>query len=255
MQRYCCHPEELNPIDDERNLLLLRRDLHYLMDQRRFALIPKVTSADNPPKLAVHILLTGESAELVRLYHSRAPQTITGIPVQLLLARFAWSIFTDTILTFFKGSQEYAVLAFNLESGKHVTKRLSSPYIRSISSLFGPYSRSRSVSPRKRNVDEIAQHALTAHNDIDDISLMVDQLGSRQYLGGYEQEERRGRRRKRSWHDIEISTPDLVGSVPSVATADDNFGDETTTGFDQKVQEHLSQVKLYDGPPRKRQAL
>jgi hypothetical protein len=255
MERYCRHAE-LNPVDDERNLLLLRRDIHYLMDQRRFALIPKTVPAGDLSQLAIHVL-NSESAELVCLYHNRAPQTIKDIPVELLLARFAWSIFTDNILTLFKGSQEYAVLSFDLKSGKHVTRRMFSPQIRNISSLFGSYSRSRSVSPRKRNVDELSQHALAVNDDINDFSLMVDQLVSGQCHGKIPQEqEPRGRRRKRSWQDVENSPPDLANSATSVATsswtADADFSDETAAAPDRKAHELVSLVGMCDEPPRKR---
>ena len=48
--------------------------------------------------------------ELVQLYHNRTLHAVTGVSVELLFARFAWSIFTDTVVTFFRGMQEFSVL-------------------------------------------------------------------------------------------------------------------------------------------------
>jgi len=45
--RYCRLPYVDQPINDDRNLLLLRRDLHHLFDQRRFAFVAKM-DGDNP---------------------------------------------------------------------------------------------------------------------------------------------------------------------------------------------------------------
>lgn len=47
---FCRRPSQPNPVDDDRNLVLLRRDLHKLFDGWRFAIVPKrqPTDAETP---------------------------------------------------------------------------------------------------------------------------------------------------------------------------------------------------------------
>lgn len=44
MERYCSLPVNLHPINDERNLVILRRDLHHLLDARCFTFAAKSVS-------------------------------------------------------------------------------------------------------------------------------------------------------------------------------------------------------------------
>ncbi|KAK1762450.1 hypothetical protein QBC33DRAFT_461377 [Phialemonium atrogriseum] len=142
IKRYCCLAYDAFPINDENNLLLLRKDIHHLFDQRRFTFAPKKPDDDTPPHLVTHVLPPHGSVELVSLYHNRILHPLSGVSVKLLLARFAWSIFTDEIFPFFSGTQEYAVLLFDLETGKAITNRLRPSQIRARSSMFEAFTRS-----------------------------------------------------------------------------------------------------------------
>lgn len=257
MTNYCRLNAELNPIDDDRNLLLLRKDIHHLMDQRRFTFIPRASGAsDNPPQLASHVLLAGEAGELIQLYHNRAPQSITGISVEFLFARFAWSIFTDVIMPLFRGSQDYAVLVFDLQSGKHITRRLHSPQIRNTAALFGSYSGSRSVSPRKRTINDVSQDAWGDHEP-DDTNYTVDHLMDAQFQSPQE-EEPRGRRRKRSWDYAHNSPPDLARSITSAATSqevtDNSLDSATPIEFHAHRSHLVEDVRSNGEKPRKRRS-
>lgn len=230
MERYCLRPDELHCIDDEQNLLVLRRDLHYLFDTRRFTLLAKTCASvldpvpDGSPtaKLVVHTLLPKDSKQLVELYHHRTPHAITGVSPSLLFARFSWSIFTEEVLTFFNGFGKRAVLLFDTETGNHHTRQLFSNELSKQPRLFAPYSRSRSISPRKRTADAMSEPHY---------GNMVDRLVSEEWgedkddglLLDIEQEEYtepRGRRRKRSWDRgwEGDSPPDLSKSIASAGT-------------------------------------
>lgn len=223
--RYIRHPDETYSIDDEQNLILLRKDLHYLFDQRRFTFVAKsaisgnrhVDRIDIQCQLIPQVLLPQGSTELIRLYHHRTLYAVTGVSAELLFARFAWSLFTDAIVTFFRGVQEVPVLTFDPQAGKQRIKNLCSSQVRKESMLFGSYSRSRSVSPRKRTIDETSQQNRRTYGRW---RRGVDNDG---YSDG---EEFRGRRRERSSSGSDVLqglSPSLSRSFPSDSTPDTPF--------------------------------
>jgi hypothetical protein len=173
----------------------------------------------------LHVLLPDGSLEMVNLYQDRIPQKITGISAELLFTRFAWSIFTDNILTFFRGTQEYSVLLYDPETGKQHTKRLHAHQIRDSSVVFGPASRSRSVSPRKRTIHEVSQqghgdgldcYEWELESDESDGNVVDQLMGSGWDEDSSTTEEPRGRRRKRDWSPDQEPIPSLSRSVESV---------------------------------------
>ncbi|KAK3937593.1 hypothetical protein QBC46DRAFT_411015 [Diplogelasinospora grovesii] len=89
MKQYCRLPSKMNIIDNDRNMFLLRRDLHQLFDTRRFTIMPKTSIGAAAPTLITHVLLPQTHPELHILYHNRALQEpLTGIAVEMLFARF-----------------------------------------------------------------------------------------------------------------------------------------------------------------------
>ncbi|KZM18263.1 uncharacterized protein EKO05_0003198 [Ascochyta rabiei] len=76
-------------LDDMANALLLRADLHIAFDTPRLAFVPK-PATDGSMRLVAHVL--GSSPELELLYHNRELHP-TAVSVDMLYARFAWSIF------------------------------------------------------------------------------------------------------------------------------------------------------------------
>jgi hypothetical protein len=169
-------------------------------------------------QLVTHVLLPQNSTEMVHLYQNRMPHPVTGISVELLFARFAWSIFTDNILTFFRGVHEYSVLLFDTQTGGQQTRELYAPQINKLPSLFGSSVRSRSVSPRKRNNNEISG---------EDYGDAVDQFASGQWME--EEEQPRGRRRKRDWSPPVASTPSL--SLSMLSADSPSLPDSQESGF------------------------
>jgi hypothetical protein len=77
-------------LDDTANALLLRADLHMAFDKPRIAFVPK-PATDGSMRLVAHLL--EHSPELKHLYHNRELHP-TAVGVDMLYARFAWSVFT-----------------------------------------------------------------------------------------------------------------------------------------------------------------
>jgi hypothetical protein len=88
---------EMEPIDVPRNALLLRFDIHTVIDQRRFAItlkpLPAATDGRATYGLAVHVFSPGLSEQFLKLYHRVAIQPLHGVAPEYLFARFAWTVF------------------------------------------------------------------------------------------------------------------------------------------------------------------
>ncbi|KAI3340898.1 hypothetical protein F4824DRAFT_357218 [Ustulina deusta] len=95
MTKYCTNSIPTggrSGIHDHMNGMLLRRDLHLLLDLSRFVFVPKC-GFEGEPVLVTHVLQPGLAAELLHLYHNRALQSPLPIAMPLLFARFALNIF------------------------------------------------------------------------------------------------------------------------------------------------------------------
>ncbi|KAI3317243.1 hypothetical protein HD806DRAFT_515595 [Xylariaceae sp. AK1471] len=189
MELYChskSRPIARN-IDDDANMISLRRDLHFLFDQRRFSIVPKKpTSQDaglqqeqvGDPRLLlfVHILLPDRFDELCGLYHNRPLQPVSGLDVrpEFLFARFAWSIFCDEHCSFGRGPQSLKVSVLDSETLEREEKDLKSIDLIRMVHIFPRAARNRSVSPKKRKNesadDEEYWNYYKNDNDVDDDS-------------------------------------------------------------------------------------
>lgn len=156
MDSYCHLPLRVSCIDDDNNLLVLRKDLHHLVDDRRFTLVPKRFGTDpsRPVQLVVHVLLSAGSPQVPGLHHNRTPQPIRGLSVECLFARFAWSLFADEHIRFFGSGFDYTVRLWDDSKGENRTQTMTGLDIRSVAKLFASTSRShsRSISPKKRSL-------------------------------------------------------------------------------------------------------
>jgi hypothetical protein len=87
-------------IDDPRNIVILRADLHKEFDNRQWTIAPKPGHAisalpgqDPTFEYAVHVIGSAPCAsELRDIYHNVTLQNCRYIPRQCVLARFAWSV-------------------------------------------------------------------------------------------------------------------------------------------------------------------
>ncbi|KAF2735544.1 hypothetical protein EJ04DRAFT_599953, partial [Polyplosphaeria fusca] len=81
MFRYANQRPGSEPVDNSKNAILLRSDLHTIFDQKRFTVVPKSSV------LLIHI--TAPTFELTNLYHNVSLQPIIGVAIEYLLAQFA----------------------------------------------------------------------------------------------------------------------------------------------------------------------
>ncbi|TLS21317.1 uncharacterized protein PpBr36_10406, partial [Pyricularia pennisetigena] len=142
----------VSTMDDDRKMLLLRRDVHYLFDGRRIAFVPKQFMSQ-PIQLIGHVLEPLNSMQLVHMYHNRNPQAIRGVSREFAFARFAWALFTDERIKFFGSHRLYKVLVWDSEQGRTETRDIEGAVVRSVAVVFdsSKRSQSRSVSPKKRS--------------------------------------------------------------------------------------------------------
>jgi hypothetical protein len=217
--RYCRLPLEVSAINDDKNILILRKDLHHLFDARRFTFVPKrfgTYTSGSAPELVTHVLLPSGSPELVGLYHNRSPQPIHGISIECLFARFAWSLFTDEHIPFFDSDLEYTVRLWDKAKGEAETQALRGLDVGSIAQVFeSARSQSRSVSPKKRS---LSTYGGAQHDGDDDYSSDdEDIIDNEDSCYGWD-ELPRGRPRKRSreiWELDDGQVPSLSGSFAS----------------------------------------
>ncbi|TLD05271.1 uncharacterized protein PgNI_09064 [Pyricularia grisea] len=147
-------------MSDDRNILLLRSDLHHLFKTRRIALVPKLVDMDTslPPQLLGHILKPRASTQLIPLYHNRFLQHVQGLSKEFLFARFAWSLFTDERIPFVAWSGMFNIFVWNRITNLVEQRVCTSADVSSFSQVFAFSTRSqnRSVSPKKRQmVDDL----------------------------------------------------------------------------------------------------
>jgi hypothetical protein len=83
-------PTGLYIIDDIRNAIALRYDLHMDFDKRKFVCVPKSNSMLRGA-MVTHVLQP--TNELGLLYHNVQMHPTPGVPHEFWLARFAWAIF------------------------------------------------------------------------------------------------------------------------------------------------------------------
>jgi HNH endonuclease len=142
MARYNSTP--LESIIDRRNSFLLRSDIHTLFDARKFAVVPKCASVDlEQPTLVVHAFVDEIQSEVVQLYHNVALQSLSGIAMEFLFARFAWTIFP--FATVFLNGGVQRELQVRDQDG-YCSRKFSEMQCREMARP----GRSRSMSPKKQ---------------------------------------------------------------------------------------------------------
>lgn len=231
MMQYCSRRSVPKWINNDKNLLCLRKDLHFLFDTRRLVLVPKLSRHPPPasPQIALHVLLPSESDQMLELYHNRQLQPLRDIAVEFLFSRFAWLILHPETYTFIQPTTtRYEIKVWDQDKGVSKTESISGF---AFGDNYASRSRSRSLSPTKRARTEEQQDWGLSQDGIDDSgSAWETWLGWEQRELG---EERRGRSRARkrsrkmrnslppqedrdsglSQSEIEPTTPDNASST------------------------------------------
>ncbi|KAI1477114.1 hypothetical protein F4774DRAFT_217363 [Daldinia eschscholtzii] len=113
--RLVFYPASDNVIEDWRNQVPLRKDLHFLWDHSYFTLFPKSITPTEPRdyRLCLHVSRIGDNLfkayENIGKYQNIMVTTLQGVPAELLFYRFVWNLFDPNIFKFFKASSEFYV--------------------------------------------------------------------------------------------------------------------------------------------------
>ncbi|KAL7917494.1 hypothetical protein ACQKWADRAFT_324601 [Trichoderma austrokoningii] len=161
MFMYTTNPDLSSDTRCADNAILLRRDLHKMWDDHRFAIVPK---AD---RWVIHVLWNSPSDELETEYHNLELQPLHGVARHFLFCRFALAILSRSI--FLNQTVPRKLITLDSEG---------TPQVRTISARE---AKSRSQSPKKR------QRSVQGNGEVDD-----DEYGSHRTSSSSEEEEERG---------------------------------------------------------------
>lgn len=154
------------PIDNPRNALLLRSDIHKLFDDKRFTFTPKPQYAVSDDRTYVgseskeyvaHIFRDTDPHELTALYHGVKLQTLTVVAPEYLFARFAWTIF-QFISIFIDTGVHRRVAVYEPAQSLRSSVASVEPSVKTLSGeecrLLPARNKTRSASPRKRKPED-----------------------------------------------------------------------------------------------------
>ncbi|KAH8804560.1 hypothetical protein F5884DRAFT_418058 [Xylogone sp. PMI_703] len=90
MNRYCSHRANVN---HPSNGLLLRADICIEFDAGSFVIVPKCDNGEDGIKTRLTLHVTDGSLGFAHLLHNRPLQPLSGIRIEFLFARLAWTVF------------------------------------------------------------------------------------------------------------------------------------------------------------------
>ncbi|PQK17510.1 hypothetical protein BB8028_0008g00210 [Beauveria bassiana] len=185
MSRYGVDTRDIN---DSRNMIRLRADIHRCFDTRMFSIIPKPEFASDDPdtlspgrSIAYVLHVFGSNIEeFSDMYHNTCVQYLNNTSRQYLFARLAWTILILLKPFVLAGTNRFVIRNNGQAAGMWVTEDLSGS---KLSSLYGGGG-SRSASPKKRSRQREDEVSLADSDD-------------EWYEEIVESEEGRGRKRTR----------------------------------------------------------
>ncbi|KAK4162842.1 hypothetical protein QBC43DRAFT_355534 [Cladorrhinum sp. PSN259] len=111
----------LPDIDNEANLLPLRKDIHYAFDARWFVIVPKMVTTDSSPQASyqyVTHIISVSAAELWPTYHNTIVESIHSRSRAYLFARFAWAILLRVKLFVIAGEPRHVIRVARTPAGR-----------------------------------------------------------------------------------------------------------------------------------------
>ena len=210
MYRYTTTTNSVAPaIQDARNAILLRSDIHTTFDQKRFTVVPKASVP------LVHVTAQGLSDQFIHLHHNVPMQPLEGVAIEFFLARFAWTIFGNLINFVTQGVlRRFRILD---ENGSADVKDYAGTACKD---EFLYQGKARSKSPRKRQRDASAALKDDAEN--------VEELT-------------RGRKRRRSFDTLlweEFSETRPWSTLPELISPESTSPESSVTNFTVATFEH-----------------
>jgi hypothetical protein len=148
MERY---GSALGSIDNPRNLVRLRVDMHRCFDSRWLTFVPKVTQASTGVASSsqfVTYILMDDAAELWPTYHNVLVPSLSSESFPYLFAHFAWAILLQVRPFITRGFSRRVIRARVHDDGKveYETETLNGSRLMSLYSSGG----SKASTPRKR---------------------------------------------------------------------------------------------------------
>ncbi|ATY67459.1 C6 transcription factor [Cordyceps militaris] len=206
----------LNATNDTSNALLLRSDLHQAFDNRQLILVPKWGA------WAIHVLLGHPGEELAAVYHNVLPQALSGLAIEYLFARFAWTVLGQTAFVRTGVARRLVLVG---EDGRSYASDVSGKECRDsfMPALARGKSKSRSHGAKKRTHDELVEDEWGDLSDSTDGDICDLDWGIR------------GRARKRLSH--------ASNSVLVLSSAASSFGSSRDTPKEDDVSEVPSEEK------------
>ncbi|KAM3501791.1 hypothetical protein MY10362_005280 [Beauveria mimosiformis] len=163
MFQYSSRPDftVTNKANNPRNAMLMGAQLHSVYDQREFVIIPKWGA------WLVHVLSGPHGEELAAVYHNLEPQPLSGLAVEYLFARFAWTVLAQTC---FLEAGVPRRLVVRGKDGLPTACEVSGTDCRIMFTPSLSRSKSRSQSPKQRVRDDTAEdkdnfHRVTEYDD------------------------------------------------------------------------------------------
>ncbi|KAM3506113.1 hypothetical protein MY10362_002557 [Beauveria mimosiformis] len=150
MSQYSSWPNASTPniTDDAGNAILLCSNIRSTFELRRFVLVPKLGS------WAIHVLSGLPGDELAAVYHNVQPQQLTGLAVEFLFARFAWTVLAQSV--FLRTGVTRRLIIVRRETGVPSINDVSGQECRTMFASSLPGFQSFNQSPKKRVRDDAA---------------------------------------------------------------------------------------------------
>ncbi|KAK7932985.1 hypothetical protein LTR80_011501 [Exophiala xenobiotica] len=213
------------------NTILLRADVHRLLDSRALSFIPR--ESGNGEKIWVTYIMKRlqRPQEVHELYHDRQTQPFYGIKAEYLFCRFAWTVFDSVHGFLHQGYDRW--LRYRTETQEEVTRKVAGLQCKD----DGFTRRGRSQSPSKRK-----RAGVSGQQDFEQADFEAEIS---------DDEERRGRKRRRTWsRSLESgsgSSPiPRIWSSASSSHADTDLGEGTpsigTAASDKNLPQLLGSV-------------
>ncbi|KAI8960897.1 hypothetical protein F5Y11DRAFT_328444 [Daldinia sp. FL1419] len=177
----------INIIEDWRNKIPLRSDLHHLWDHGYLTFFPKVITCTLPRiyRLAIHVSRAVPDATrtnyLLEKYQNILIENLYGVPAKFLFIRFAWGIFNEDAMAMFSGKKAYYRVKVHIPGiGKDIRYRINKDIYKKQSGS------SRFYSPRHAQEKKLKGPPASG-NPNDDHNLNGDEFLSSSDLecGGY----------------------------------------------------------------------
>ncbi|KAH6982345.1 hypothetical protein BKA56DRAFT_643927 [Ilyonectria sp. MPI-CAGE-AT-0026] len=163
-----------------KNTILLRRDLHKMWDDNKFAIVPKAG------KWAVHVLWHSPIVEIQERSHNLELQPLADVSRHFFLCRFAMAVFSKSVFLTQKVTRKLAVVGDNGSNHVRVQNMAVDEYQQFCMTPTRASDRSQGPKTRQRSA---------ARDLVDDGYTTEESEGT----GDDDSEEERGRPRKRKW--------------------------------------------------------